>query len=391
MKTAYIVDAVRTAGGRRGGGLKEWHPADLGALVVNALIDRNSVDPTRVEDVIFGCVSQAGEQSTNVARNIALSSKLPDTVPGVTLDRQCGSSQQAVHFAAQAVMSGSMDIVIAGGIESMSRVPMGMPLSLPQKNGLGHYKGRRLEERFPGIDFNQFHGAEMVARKYGLEKDELDRFGLLSQQRAAAATKEGAFRDEIVPVPFMGPNGPQDHVVDEGIRFGASLEAMAGVKLIQEGGRLTPATASQFCDGSAGLLIANEDGLKALGAKPIARVHHMSVIGGDPVIMLETPIAATQRALAKTGMSIDEIGLYEVNEAFASIPLAWAKALGANRERMNVHGGAIALGHPLGASGAKIMATLVHAMRRHGVRYGLQTMCEGGGLANVTVIERLGG
>lgn len=389
MAEAYIVDAVRTAGGRRGGRLKDWHPADLGAAVVDALLDRTGVDPALIEDVIFGCVSQAGEQSTNVARNVVLSSRLPETVPGVTVDRQCGSSQQAIHFAAQAVLSGAMNIVVAGGVESMTRVPMGMPVALPQKNGFGHYMGARLAARYPVIEFNQFDGAEAVARKYGLTRDQLDGYGLMSQQRAAAASASGAFGREIVPVVIQTEGGAAQHVVDEGIRPGANLEAMAQVKLLREGGLLTAATSSQMCDAASAVLVANAAGLRELNLRPLARVHQMTVLGGDPVIMLETPIAATKLALARAGLAIDDIDLFEVNEAFASIPLAWLHGVGADIMRLNVNGGAIALGHPLGASGARLMATLVHAMQARGARYGLQTMCEGGGLANVTIVERL--
>jgi acetyl-CoA C-acetyltransferase len=390
MAQAYIVAAARTAGGRKGGRLSGWHPADLAGSVLDALIARTGADPALVEDVIMGCVGQAGEQATNIARNAVLASSLPESVPATSVDRQCGSSQQALHFAAQAVMSGSMDIVIAAGVESMSRVPMGMPTILPFKNGLGIYKSPRMEERYPGIQFSQFVGAEMVAAKYGLDKDQMDSFGYASHQKAIAATKSGAFTDEIVPIQITMPDGSTEmHVIDEGIRFEASLEGMRGVKLLQEGGTLTAATSSQICDGASGVMVVNEAGLKALGVEPLARIHHMTVIGGDPVIMLEAPIPATHRALKKAGMKIDDIDLYEVNEAFASVPTAWLKDIGADPSRLNVNGGAIALGHPLGGSGTKLMTTLIHALGAHKKRYGLQTMCEGGGLANVTIIERL--
>ena len=390
MAQAYIVAAVRTAGGRKGGRLSGWHPADLAGAVLDALVARTGVDPALIEDVIMGCVGQAGEQSTNIARNAVLASSLPESVPATSVDRQCGSSQQALHFAAQAVISGSMDIVIAAGVESMSRVPMGMPAILPFKNGLGHSMSPHMEARYPGIQFSQFVGAEMVAKKYGLTKDELDNFGFSSHAKAIAATKSGAFQDEIVPIQINMPDGSSElHVIDEGIRFEASLEGMRGVKLLQEGGSLTAATSSQICDGASGVMVVNEAGLKALGVEPLARVHHMTVIGGDPVIMLEAPIPATHRALKKAGMKIDDIDMYEVNEAFASIPTAWLKDLGADPARLNVNGGAIALGHPLGGSGTKLMTTLIHALGASKKRYGLQTMCEGGGLANVTIIERL--
>jgi acetyl-CoA C-acetyltransferase len=392
MAEAFIVAAVRTAGGKKGGRLSGWHPADLAAQVLDALVARTGADPALIEDVIMGCVGQAGEQSANIGRNAVLASKLPESVPGTSVDRQCGSSQQALQFAAQAVMSGTMDIVIAAGVESMSRVPMGMPSSLPAKNGMGHYMSPAIRARYPGPDFSQFLGAEMMVKKYGLVKDDLDRYALSSHERAIAATKAGAFADEIVPVAVRladGTTTAEQHTIDEGIRFDASLAGISAVKVIQEGGAISAANASQICDGSAGLMVCNERGLKTLGLKPLARVHHMTLIGHDPVIMLEAPLPATERALKKAGMKIDDIDLFEVNEAFAPVPLAWLKATGADRERLNVNGGAIALGHPLGGSGAKLMTTLVHALHKRGKRYGLQTMCEGGGLANVTIVERL--
>ena len=392
MSEAYIVAAVRTAGGRRGGRLAGWHPVELSAQVLNALVDRAGIDPAQVEDVIMGCVSQVGEQSTNVARNAVLASKLPESVPGTSLDRQCGSSQQAVHFAAQAVMSGSMDVVIAAGVESMTRVPMFSPSSLAQKAGLGYYQSESINRRYNDVVFSQFAGAEMMAKKYGFAREDLDRFALLSHQRAIAATQAGAFDAEILPLPVRNAEGvvtDDVHKVDEGIRFEASLESIGSVKLLQEGGVISAANASQICDGATGVMVVNERGLKALGVKPLARIHHMSVIGHDPVIMLEAPIPATEHALKKAGLKIDDIDLYEVNEAFASVPLAWLKALGADADRLNVNGGAIALGHPLGGSGTKLMTTLIHALGERGKRYGLQTMCEGGGMANVTIVERL--
>jgi len=392
MPEAFIVAAARTAGGRRNGRLAGWHPADLAAQVLNALVDRTGADPALVEDVIMGCVDQAGEQSSNIARNAVLASKLPESVPATSVDRQCGSSQQALHFAAQAVMSGTMDIVIAAGVESMTRVPMGMPVTLPLKNGLGFYVSPLMARRYPDVQFSQFTGAEMIARNYGIEKDELDRYALESHRRAIAATKAGHFEREIVPVAVRMADGTEpgeQHTVDEGIRFDATLESIAAVKLIAEGGRCTAATASQICDGASGLMVVNERGLKTLGVEPLARIHHMSVMGHDPVIMLEAPLPATQRALKKAGMKIADIDLYEVNEAFAPVPLAWLQTLDADPARLNVNGGAIALGHPLGASGTKLMTTLVHALGQRGKRYGLQTMCEGGGMANVTIVERL--
>lgn len=398
MPEAYIVAAVRTAGARKGGRLSGWHPADLAAQVLDAVVQRAGAPVDAVEDVIMGCVSQVGEQGFNIARSAVLSSGLPESVPGTTVDRQCGSSQQAIHFAAQAVMSGAMDVVIAAGVESMTRVPMGLSVSLPQKHGFGFYVGPALAARYPNVEFSQFLGAEMMARKYELSKDALDEFALTSHRRAIAATQSGAFNNEIVPVQIRRMPAEQgaavaadngQHSVDEGIRFDASIEGIRGVKLLAEGGRVTAATSSQVCDGAAAVMIVNERGLKRLGATPLARIHHMSVMGHDPVIMLEAPLPATKAALTKAGLKIDAIDLFEVNEAFASVPLAWLKVTGADPARLNVHGGAIALGHPLGGSGAKLMTTLVHALRHHGNRYGLQTMCEGGGMANVTIVERL--
>ncbi|MEH2510907.1 acetyl-CoA C-acetyltransferase [Nitrobacteraceae bacterium AZCC 1564] len=390
MAEAYIVAAARTAGGRKGGRLAGWHPVDLAASVLDSLVDRTGVDPDQVEDVIMGCVMQAGEQSNNVARNAVMASKLPESVPGTSVDRQCGSSQQALHFAAQAVMSGSMDIVIAAGVEGMTRVPMGLPASLPFKNGFGTYMSPNIQERYPNIQFSQFTGAEMMAQKYGIEKDELDAYSYYSHQKAIAATQAGAFKDEIVPLPITRADGSTDtHTIDEGIRFDASLDGIRSVKLLAEGGRITAASASQICDGASGVMVVNEKGLKALGVTPMARIHHMTMIGHDPVIMLEAPLPATHKALKKAGMKIDDIDLFEVNEAFASVPTAWLKDTGADPARLNVNGGAIALGHPLGGSGTKLMTTLVHALRQRNKRYGLQTMCEGGGMANVTIVERL--
>jgi acetyl-CoA C-acetyltransferase len=392
MAEAYIVAAARTAGGRKGGRLSGWHPADLAAKILDALIERSNIDPALVDDVIMGCVGQVGEQASNIARSAILSSKLPESVPGTSIDRQCGSSQQAIHFAAQAVMSGTMDVVIAAGVESMTRVPMGLPSSLPLKNGLGFYVSPGMRQRYPNVEFNQFTGAEMIAKNYGLTRDMLDEFAFGSHQRAIAATRAGRFEQEIVPVEVRladGSGSGEMHTIDEGIRFEGTLEGMGAVKLIQEGGRLTAASASQICDGATGVMVVSEKGLKALGLKPLARIHHMSVIGHDPVIMLEAPIPATLQALKKTGLKIDDIDLFEVNEAFASVPMAWLQATGADPARLNVNGGAIALGHPLGASGSKLMTTLIHALQQGKQRYGLQTMCEGGGLANVTIIERL--
>jgi acetyl-CoA C-acetyltransferase len=388
MAAAYIVDAVRTAGGRRGGRLAGVHPVDLAAASLDALVTRTGIDPAKVEDVVMGCVTQAGEQSMQVGRNAVLASKtLPQSTPAVTIDRQCGSSQQAIQFAAQAVMSGTQDAVIAAGIESMTRVPMGSSATFHMKEGMGHYKSPGLEAKYPGIMWSQFKGAEMIADKHGFSKEDLDRFAYDSHQKAIAATQGGAFEREIVPITIQTPEGEQQHTVDEGIRFDVTLEGIEGVKLLQEGGRLTAATSSQICDGSSAALIVSEQALKDYGLTPRARIHTLTVTAGDPVIMLEEPLFATDKALQRAGLKIDDIDLYEVNEAFASVPMAWLKHLGADPARLNVNGGAIALGHPLGATGTKLMATLINALHARGKKYGLQTMCEGGGVANVTIVE----
>lgn len=393
MSEAYIVSALRTAGGRRGGQLSGWHPVDLGAQILNALVARTGCDPAVVEDVIMGCVFQGGEQSNNVARNAVLASDLPEAVPACTVDRQCGSSQQALHFAAQAVMSGTMDVVIAAGVESMTRVPMFSPSSVAQKAGMGFYFSPGLGARYPQVqEWSQFVGAELVARKYGLTRDDLIEFAFRSHRLAVKATNAGKFAEEIVPIAQMRADGSttgERHTIDEGIRFDASLEGIAGVRPITEDGLCSAATSSQLCDGASGVLVVSERGLKTLGVEPLARVHHMSVLGCDPVVMLEGPVPATKAALTKTGLKIDEIDLFEINEAFAPVPLAWLQATGADPDRLNVHGGAIALGHPLGASGTKLSATLIHALRDRNARYGLLSMCEGGGMANVTIFERL--
>jgi acetyl-CoA C-acetyltransferase len=399
MPTAYIVSALRTAGGRRNGRLSGWHPVELAAAVLDGLIERTQLDPARVDDVILGCVMQVGEQAVNVARNAVLASRtLPQTVPGTSIDRQCGSSQQALHFAAQAVMSGSMDCVIAGGVECMTRVPLGASVALAAKAGMGTYMSPALVERYgaqvDGGQFSQFQGAEMLATKYNLAREALDAYALESHRRAAAATQAGHFADEILPVAVKtqeaGAAAAGDlHTLDEGTRFDASLESIGSVKLLREGGRLTAATASQICDGASAVLVASEALVREHNLKPLARIHHMTVIGGDPVIMLEAPIPATTQALRKAGLALDAIDLFEVNEAFASVPLAWLQATGADPAKLNAHGGAIALGHPLGASGTKLTTTLLHALKRRRGRYGLQTMCEGGGMANVTIFEAL--
>ncbi len=386
MSTAYIVDALRTAGGKREGALKDWHPVSLGAAVLDALVERTGIDPVTIDDVIVGCVSQIGEQSFHVGRNMVLASSLPDSVPAVTIDRQCGSSQQSIHFAAQAVMSGTQDLVVAAGVESMTRVPMGTPIILPMQAGIG--KGpwpQAILDRYGVTEFTQFRGAEMMAKKYGLSRDELDRFALDSHHKAAAATKAGAFDAEIVPLAVNGV----EHRIDEGIRFDASLEGLAGLKTLTADGAITAGNASQICDGASAVLVAGERAIRDHGLRPLARIDNLTVTAGDPVIMLDEPIRATRVALERSGRSIGDIDLYEVNEAFASVPLAWLQQSNADPSKLNVHGGAIALGHPLGASGAKLMATLIHALHRNRKRFGLQTMCEGGGIANVTIIEAL--
>ena len=391
MSHAYIVSARRTAGGRRNGRLAGVHPADLGARVLDAIIAETGVDPAAIDDVIIGCVSQIGEQTFALGRNVVLASSLPDSVPAVTIDRQCGSSQQALHFAAQAVMSGTQDLVIAGGVESMSRVHMGSPVTLAAQAGMGEGPfAKSIQQRYGVPAFSQFTGAQMVADKYGLDRDTLDRFALDSHRKAAAATEAGAFAREIVPVEVATADGECIvHDRDEGIRADASLESIGSVKLLSEGGSLSAATASQVCDGASGVLVASEAAVRTHGLTPLARIHNLTVTAGDPVIMLEEPIPATRRALLRAGLALGDIDLFEVNEAFASIPLAWLKALGADPARLNVNGGAIALGHPLGGTGTKLMATLVHALHARGGRYGLQTMCEGGGIANVTIVERI--
>ncbi|WP_168454917.1 acetyl-CoA C-acetyltransferase [Sphingopyxis microcysteis] len=388
MTEAYIVDAVRTAGGKRNGKLANWHPADLAAEMFNALIDRNaSLDPKAIDDVILGCVMQAGEQCFAFPRNAILASRLPSTTPGVAVDRQCGSSQQSLQFAAQAVMSGTQDVVIAAGVESMTRVPMFSNFSLHEKEGIGTGPlSPRGKERYNRTtQFSQFEGAELLAHKHGFNREALDRFALESHHKAAAAIESGAFDDEIVPIDVGG----ELHRVDEGVRMDATLEAISSVKPMREGGVVSAANASQVCDGASAALVVSQRALKEFNLTPIARIHDLTVTAGDPVIMLEEPVNATRKALLRTGMSIGDIDLYEVNEAFAQVPLTWLKEIGGDPEKLNVNGGAIALGHPLGASGTKLMATLINALHARGKRWGLQTMCEAGGVANVTIVEAL--
>ena len=391
MGNAYIVGAVRTPGGRKNGKLSQWHPADLGALVLDEIVERTGVEPEMIDDVIFGCVSQSGAQSGNIARTAVLASSLPESVPGTTVDRQCGSSQQAIHFAAQAVMSETQDIVIAGGVEVMSQVPIGAAIIDSFNAGHGQpFGGKGTSERYPGVQFSQFTGAEMMAERWKMPREELDSFALASHQKAIKATEGGFFDREIVPVEGDLPNGEKEMVtVDEGIRFDASEESLSGLNTLTDEGVLTAGTSSQICDGAAAVMLVNDIGLKKLGLKPRAKVVALALAGDDPVIMLTGPIPASKNVLEKASMSIEEIDLYEVNEAFAPVPLAWAKELNADLDKLNVNGGAMALGHPLGGTGAKLMTTLLHELERREARFGLQAICEGGGTANAMIIERI--
>ena len=385
MRDAVIVEAVRTPVGKRNGGLAPVASADLSALVLNALVDRAGFDPAVVDDVVWGCVSQIGEQAFDIARNAVLGAGWPETVPGTTVDRQCGSSQQAVHFAAAGLISGQYDVVVAGGVESMSRIPMGS--SADGKWPYGEGFRRRYNLAMPP---HQGLGAEMINERWGFSRTELDEFGLESHEKAATAQDEGRFDAQIAPVPTEVDGVSSMVTVDEGVRRGGTLEGLAKLKpAFKEDGRVTAGNSSQISDGSAALLMTTSEKAAELGLTPIARVHTAVLAGDDPIIMLTAPIAATAKALKRSGLSIDEIGAFEVNEAFASVPLAWLADTGADAKSVNPNGGAIALGHPLGGSGARIMTTLVHHMRDNGIRYGLQTMCEGGGQANATIIELL--
>ncbi len=390
MADAYIVGAVRTATGKKKGRLSRIHPVDMGAMVVDALVDRTGIPVDAVDDVIFGVVMQIGSQASNLGRNVSMSSKLDLSVPGTTVDRQCGSSLQAIQFGAQAVMSGTQDVIISGGVEAMSTVEIGSNIRDGLEHGRGKPKGERLELQYPGIQFSQFDGAELLAEKYDISRKDLDAFGLLSHQRAAEATRKGYFKKEIVPIHIKLEDGKEDlHVLDEGIRAEATLAGMESLKTLREGGVITAGTASQISDGAAAVMIANEKAVKQYNLQVRAKIHSLAVVGSDPVLMLEGPIPATQKVLAKAGLTIDDIDLYEVNEAFGSVPLAWAKALKADINKLNVNGGAQALGHPLGGTGAKLMTTLVHELERRGGRYGLIAICEGGGTANAMIIERM--
>ena len=388
---AYIVEAVRTAGGKRDGKLSLWHPADLGAKILDELITRLDIDPSMVDDVIFGCVDQVGAQSGNIARNAVLSSSFPESVPGTSVDRQCGSSQQAIHFAIQAVMSGTQDIVIGGGVEVMSMVPIGAAVTDGYNAGHGlPFDSDGMKARYPGVFFSQFTGAELVADKWNLSREDLDKFALESHQKAAQATESKFFDKEILPIEGKNAEGINDLVMaDEGIRFDASLDKLAGLKTVTEGGVITAGNASQITDGAAAVMICNDAGLKKIQSNPRAEILSISVVGDDPVFMLTGPIPASKKALETANLTIDDMDLYEVNEAFAPVPLAWADDLKADKSKLNVNGGAMALGHPLGATGAKLMTTLLHEMERRESTYGLQAICEGGGTANATIIKRL--
>jgi acetyl-CoA C-acetyltransferase len=385
MPEAYIVDAVRTPVGKRGGGLAEAHPADLGAHAIKATLDRSGVDPAAIEDVIFGCVDTIGPQAGDIARTAWLAAGLPEHVPGTTVDRQCGSSQQAVHFAAQAVMSGTSDLIVAGGVQNMSLIPIASAMAVAQHVGVTDpdpFSGSKgWQARYGDQEVSQFRGAELIAEKWDVSREDMEAFALESHERAIRAIDEGRFQPEIEPYGDMN--------TDEGPRRGSSIEKMAQLPVLVEGGRLTAALASQISDGASALVIASEQAVADHGLTPRARIHHLSVRGDDPIFMLSAPIPATAYALEKAGMTLDEIDLVEINEAFASVVLAWQKETGADLDKVNVNGGAIALGHPLGATGARLMTTMLHELERTGGRYGLQTMCEGGGQANVTIIERL--
>ena len=394
MRDAVVVEAVRTPVGRRGGALAGAHPVDLSAVVLRALVDRVGFDPALVDDVIWGCVSQVGEQALNVGRNAVLAAGWPESVPATTLDRQCGSSQQALHFAAAGVVSGQYDVAVAGGVESMTRVAMGASF----RGGPGLPFGPTMTRRYAGADFNQGVSAEMITRQWGLRREDVDRFSVQSHQRAAAARESGAFADEIVPVVLgedgavrlcAGGDGAVTVSQDEGIRPGTTQEVLAGLRpAFEEGGTVTAGNASQISDGAAAMLVTTSEVASAHGWRPLARVHAVALAAVDPVLMLTGPIPATRRVLQRAGLDLADIDTFEVNEAFASVPLAWLAETGADPARLNPDGGAIALGHPLGGSGARLTATLLHRMRRTGARYGLQTMCEGGGMANATVLER---
>jgi acetyl-CoA C-acetyltransferase len=383
MAEAYIVDAVRTPVGKKAGGLASAHPADLGAHAISGLVDRTGIDPAAVEDVIFGCVDTIGPQAGDVARTCWLAAGLPDDVPGTTVDRQCGSSQQALHFAAQAVLSGTNDVIVTGGVQNMSMIPIASAMTVAQPMGFDDpFTGSEgWRARYGTQEVSQFRSAEMIAEKWNVSREDMEAFALESHRRAVTAIDEGRFEREILP--YRGVT------TDEGPRRETSLDRMASLPPLTEGGRVTAAASRQISDAAAALLVVSERGLQEHGLTPRARVHHLSVRGADPIFMLTAPIPATAYALERTGMSLDDMDLIEINEAFASVVLAWQQETGADLGKVNVNGGAIALGHPLGATGARLMTTLLHELDRMGGRWGLQTMCEGGGQANVTIIERL--
>ena len=388
---AYIVSAVRTPGGKKNGSLSLWHPADLGAKVLDELVLQTGIDPALIDDVIFGCVDQVGAQSGNVARNAILASSLPESVPGTSVDRQCGSSQQAIHFAIQAVMSGTQDVVIGGGVEIMSMVPIGASIKDGYEAGHGlPFDSEGMKTRYPGIFFSQFTGAELMAEKWNLSRQDLDNFALSSHQKAMLAVEGKYFDREILPVQAKNAEGKSDMIfVDEGIRYDASLEALAGLKTVTEGGVITAGNASQITDGASAVMVCNDAGLKKIKTDPRARIVAISVVGDDPIMMLGGPIPASHKVLKAAGLNINDIDLYEVNEAFAPVPLSWAIELIADKDKLNVNGGAMALGHPLGATGAILMTTLLHELERRDAKFGLQAICEGGGTANATIIERI--
>ena len=390
-ENAYIVSATRTPGGKKNGSLSGWHPADMGAMVLDELIRKTGIDPKDVDDVIFGCVDQVGAQAGNLARNSVLASSLPESVPGTTIDRQCGSSQQALHFATQAVMSGTQDVVIAGGVEVMSIVPIGASITDGMNANHGFpFNADGIEKRYPGIFFSQFTGAELVADKWNLSREDLDKFALQSHLKAAAASKAELFNGEILPLQGKNDNGNDAMVIlDEGIRYDASIEALAGLKTVTEGGVITAGNASQITDGASAIMVCNDAGLKKIISDPRALIKTITVVGDDPVFMLTGPIPASKLALKKANLTINDMDLYEVNEAFAPVPLAWSIELEADQSKLNVNGGAIALGHPLGATGTKLMTTMLHELERREGKYALQAICEGGGTANATIIERL--
>jgi acetyl-CoA acyltransferase len=378
MRDAVIVEAVRTPVGRRNGAYKDTHPVDLSAHILNALVERTGIDPSLVDDVIWGCVDQVGEQALNVARNAVLAAGWPESVPGTSIDRQCGSSQQAAHFAAAGVISGQYDLAVAGGVEVMTRVPMGSSLG----KDVGFPFGPKMLARYEGQTINQGIGAEMIAERWGLSRTELDQFSLDSHAKAAAAIDSGAFAKQYAVVPGTGLE------VDEGVRRGGTLEGLGALKTpFKEDGVISAGNASQISDGSGAMLITTSEKAAQLGLKPLVRLHSFAVVGDDPVIMLTGPIPATAKVLKKSGLSIDQIGAFEINEAFAPVPLAWLKETGADPKALNPLGGAIAIGHPLGGSGAILMTRLIHHMVDNGIQYGLQSMCEGGGMANATILE----